>query len=145
MIERLREFDEIISWYGENRPEFRELVAELKLPFQFRRALPDGACHAVDFYAGQTPHGNPRIYCPDLPRTFAVIHPFASSKAWSFQWARIAFFMTALVASLDEWHQTFLPSRTGRWQDVALDSSAALTMQVFLWIVLRRRSAARTA
>ena len=44
--------------------------------------------------------------------------------------------MTAFVASLDEWHQTFLPSRTGRWQDVVLDSFAALCMQVFLWIVL---------
>jgi VanZ family protein len=52
--------------------------------------------------------------------------------------------MTALVASLDEWHQTYLPSRTGRWQDVVLDSSAALVAQVLIWMVLsQRRSATR--
>ncbi len=86
LVERLREFDEIISWYGENRPEFRELVAELGLPFRFLRALPDGGSHAVDFYAAQVRElgveapGNPRIFCPKVPRTFAVIHPFASSR-----------------------------------------------------------------
>jgi ADP-heptose:LPS heptosyltransferase len=87
VIERLRGFDEIISWYGENRPEFQEMVAELGLPFRFLRALPDGSEHAVDFYAAQARGlgaevaGNPRIACPDTPRTFAVIHPFASSQA----------------------------------------------------------------
>jgi ADP-heptose:LPS heptosyltransferase len=87
VIERLRGFDDIISWYGENRPEFRGLVAELGLPLSFLRALPDGSRHAVDFYAAQARGlgaevaGNPRIVCPETPRTFAVIHPFASSLA----------------------------------------------------------------
>ena len=87
VIGRLGEFDEIISWYGENRPEFRELAAELALPFRFLRALPDGRCHAADFYAAQargsggTPAGYPRIVCPETQRTFAAIHPFASSEA----------------------------------------------------------------
>lgn len=55
---------------------------------------------------------------------------------WSIVWAGIAFPMTALVASLDEWHQTFLPSRTGTIRDVALDSVAALVVQVviYLWL-----------
>jgi VanZ family protein len=56
---------------------------------------------------------------------------------WSVVWARIALFMTALVASLDEWHQTFLPSRTGTIRDVVLDSVAALAMQVVLYFVLQ--------
>ena len=64
-----------------------------------------------------------------------------SMRRWTLRWAAIAFAMTALVASLDEWHQTFLPSRTGRWQDVVLDSIAALTVQVFLWMVLRHKRA----
>jgi heptosyltransferase-3 len=87
VVERLRGFDDIVSWYGENRPEFRALVAELGLPFRFFRALPDGSCHAADFYAGQIqewglrPGRFPRIPCPAVPRTFAAIHPFASSKA----------------------------------------------------------------
>ncbi|HVY92352.1 MAG TPA: glycosyltransferase family 9 protein [Bryobacteraceae bacterium] len=87
VVERLREFDDVVSWYGENRPEFRSLVAEWGLPFRFLRALPDGSCHAADFYAEQVrglgvKAGRfPRIPCPDVPRTFAAIHPFASSKA----------------------------------------------------------------
>ena len=87
VVERLRGFDDIVSWYGENRPEFRALIGELRLPFRFLRALPDGSRHAADFYAeqagglGVTPGRFPRIPCPDSLRTFAAIHPFASSKA----------------------------------------------------------------
>jgi VanZ family protein len=55
---------------------------------------------------------------------------------WALRWATIAFFMSALVASLDEWHQTFLPSRTGAISDVMLDSSAALTAQVLIFLYL---------
>jgi len=46
--------------------------------------------------------------------------------------------MTALVACLDEWHQSFLPSRTGNLHDVLLDSTAALIAQVVLFLILRR-------
>jgi VanZ family protein len=65
---------------------------------------------------------------------------------WALRWATIAFFMSVLVASLDEWHQTFIPSRTGAFSDVVLDSFAALTAQllIFLFLTLkpRRMSAA---
>ena len=77
-----------------------------------------------------------------LYRAWRATLPFASRFAWSLQWARISFFMTALVASLDEWHQTYLPSRTGRWQDVVLDSSAALVAQVLIWMFLTQRRGA---
>ncbi len=55
---------------------------------------------------------------------------------WSARWANIAILGTALVASLDEWHQSFLPSRTGRWQDVVLDSCAGIAAQILilLWV-----------
>ena len=55
---------------------------------------------------------------------------------WALRWAAIAFFMSALVASLDEWHQTFIPSRTGTISDVMLDSIAALTAQVLIFLYL---------
>ena len=42
VVERLRSFDSVISWYGSGRPEFRELVRDLGLPFTFLSALPDG-------------------------------------------------------------------------------------------------------
>jgi heptosyltransferase-3 len=88
VVKRLRGFDSVISWYGSGWPEFRELVRDLGLPFTFLSALPDGAGHAVDFYNGQArelgamrPSRFPRIECPPVERTFAVIHPFASGMA----------------------------------------------------------------
>jgi ADP-heptose:LPS heptosyltransferase len=87
-IDRLRSFDSIVSWYGANRPEFRELTATLDLPVTFFPALPDGACHAVDFYNRQavslgaiTPSRFPEIVFPRVTRDCAIIHPFASSPA----------------------------------------------------------------
>jgi VanZ family protein len=60
---------------------------------------------------------------------------------WTLRWATLALLGTAFVASLDEWHQSFIPSRTGRWQDVVLDTSAGLAAQlaIFLWWSMRRR------
>jgi len=55
---------------------------------------------------------------------------------WALRWGAIAFFMSAMVASLDEWHQTFIPSRTGAIRDVILDSCAALTAQLLIFLYL---------
>ncbi len=60
------------------------------------------------------------------------------STRWCLQWATLAFVCTALVASLDEFHQSFLPSRTGTFRDVVLDSSAALVAQIVIFVLLRR-------
>lgn len=57
------------------------------------------------------------------------------TSRWAMRWAAIAFFMSVVVASLDEWHQTFLPSRTGLFSDVVLDSTAALVAQVVIMIL----------
>ena len=48
-------------------------------------------------------------------------------------WAVIAVVFALVVASMDEIHQTFLHSRSGRWQDVAIDASGALLMQLLLY------------
>ena len=60
---------------------------------------------------------------------------------WALRWSAVAFFMSALVASMDEWHQTYLPSRTGAISDVLLDSSAALTAQIVIFLFLRAKTA----
>jgi VanZ family protein len=57
---------------------------------------------------------------------------------WSIAWARVALAMTALVASLDEWHQSFLPSRTGTIRDVLLDTAAGLGAQIMLFFWMSR-------
>ena len=72
--------------------------------------------------------------------TLAVV----GQPSWSFRWAGMAVLGTALVASLDEWHQSYLPSRTGRWQDVVLDSSAAIAVQILLYLFLRKRDSVRS-
>ncbi len=40
LLGELRGFDSIVSWYGANRPEFRDLVRRLELPFTFLPARP---------------------------------------------------------------------------------------------------------
>ena len=70
-----------------------------------------------------------------LFRAWRATLPAVPNVKWTLRWATIALLGAAFVASLDEWHQSFLPSRTGRWQDVVLDTSAALAAQalIFFW------------
>jgi len=62
------------------------------------------------------------------------------------KWATLALIFTAFVASMDEWHQSYIPSRTGTWHDVLLDSTAALVALILIrfWISRRTKSAAAT-
>jgi heptosyltransferase III len=95
LIEELRSFDSIVSWYGSGRDDFREHVAALGLPFVFFPALPEsGTVHATDFYLEQArslalcdSDGIPRINCPGNREDFAVIHPFSGSprKNWPLE------------------------------------------------------------
>ena len=70
-------------------------------------------------------------------RAWKTTIPIIGDPPWSIVWARIAFTLTALVASLDEWHQAFLPSRTGTVNDILLDSTAALAMQMLIYAWMR--------
>jgi len=65
-----------------------------------------------------------------------------SDVKWTLRWATIAVLGTALVASLDEWHQTFIPTRTGTIRDVILDTCAGIAAQtiIFLWWMSKRKS-----
>jgi heptosyltransferase-3 len=85
VVARLRRFDSIVSWYGANRPEFRQFVTEAGLPFEFHQALPDNTKHAVDFYAAQVglaPGAIPKIDPGPVDYHGAIIHhPFASSPS----------------------------------------------------------------
>lgn len=102
---KLESFDTIVSWYGANRPEFREALSSVGSRCEFHGALPppgfDG--HATDFFAQQVgaPLGlTPRVgfesrttdtkrpvrsdIAPSERRRTIVIHPFSGSvrKNW---------------------------------------------------------------
>jgi lipopolysaccharide heptosyltransferase III len=94
LIQELRSFDSIISWYGANRPEFQAVVDRLGLPFRFFTAIPPADCrmHAADFFAAQVSDRHdgtaiPRITCPSGHGGFAAIHPFSGSpkKCWPLE------------------------------------------------------------
>jgi len=97
-VASLTQFDSIVSWYGTNRPEFRDAVAALGLPFRFVPALPDEyyVGYAGDFFLEQVGGSGPalpRIPCPRLDGRFAAIHPFSGSarKNWPIeQFRRVA-------------------------------------------------------
>jgi VanZ family protein len=57
---------------------------------------------------------------------------------WRMRAAVLAVAGTALVASLDEWHQTFLPTRTGMFSDVVLDTIGGMTMCGLVWLICWR-------
>ncbi len=76
-----------------------------------------------------------------LFRAWRATLPAVSNINWTLRWSAIAILGTAIVASLDEWHQSFIPSRTGRWQDVVLDACAGIGAQVLIllwWKIVRK-------
>jgi VanZ family protein len=77
-----------------------------------------------------------------LRGTYWVQHDCASSLKgsiqvqhmwWRSEWAGLAVLCTVLVASVDELHQMSIPSRTGTWHDVFLDTSAAVVSATMVW------------
>ena len=85
VLERLRAFDEIVSWYGGNRAEFREAVARHGLPFRFLEALPprEGETHAADYFLAQVGGAIPGVPAIEVEREGAgciYVHPFSGSR-----------------------------------------------------------------
>ncbi len=55
--------------------------------------------------------------------------------AWRLESSILAIFSTAIVASCDEYHQTFIPSRTGSPYDVLLDTCGATMLCLLVWLL----------
>jgi heptosyltransferase-3 len=93
LLDQLRGFDSIVSWYGSNREEFRAEIRRLGLPFEFFPALPAAGerMYAADFFLAQVGcdgRAIPRVDCaPVEAGDFAVIHPFSGSprKNWPME------------------------------------------------------------
>ena len=81
-----------------------------------------------------------------LRRTLAQIRAaWGRSAVGSVTFSRtaiLAWLGTVFVASMDEWHQSYIPSRTGTWHDVVLDSTAGLVFLIgaYFWLKLRDRA-----
>jgi VanZ family protein len=62
---------------------------------------------------------------------------FGPALAWLNKEMLLAWIGTTFVAGLDEWHQTFIPSRTGTVRDVVLDSIAGVIflLMAYLWLL----------
>lgn len=73
----------------------------------------------------------------------SVLYAYAQQSSGQavrrFRWSAVAVLISALTAILDEWHQSFVASRTGSPRDVALDIFGAILFQL-LWAGFRMRS-----
>ena len=58
---------------------------------------------------------------------------------WRPEWCTIGILATIATAAADEIHQSFIPSRTGRWQDVIIDTCGAALIQLMIYLVAIRK------
>jgi len=70
---------------------------------------------------------------------FAWRFTVPAPRRWTFTWSGLALAVTFFTGSLDELHQSFIPSRTASFRDVMLDVTGALFFQAVIAIVLTRR------
>jgi VanZ family protein len=67
---------------------------------------------------------------------------------WRLEWSFLGVMAAIGMATYDEIHQTFIPSRTGRWQDVIIDTAGAIAIQFVVYLLACRtlkRGAPRSA
>ncbi len=72
-----------------------------------------------------------------LFRAWRETLPSIRNSRWTLRWAAIAVVGTTLVASLDEWHQSYIPSRTGTVHDVILDTCAGVAAQILVFLSVK--------
>jgi VanZ family protein len=68
-----------------------------------------------------------------LRRWGMYLHDF-----WRMEWVVVGMSVTVITASFDEIHQSFMASRTGRWQDVVLDTCGAAVLQIVAYLMSLR-------
>ncbi len=72
--------------------------------------------------------------------------PVSQRSRWHLRAATLAVLVTIVVASLDEFHQSLLPGRTGMIRDVVLDAMGGIFAQIVLllfWSARRRGPAGK--
>jgi VanZ family protein len=76
--------------------------------------------------------------------SFFLMHGVrGNDRGWTLRWAIWAVIIAAGYAGLDEFHQSFVPSRTASPWDALLDTAGASVAQVVLWLWYLQRSGGR--
>ncbi len=117
LIERLKSFDEVVSWYGAAREEFRAALEATGVRARLLTAIPpqNAGCHAVDYYLQQV--GVETGGLESVPRipagrgggaeaAYIAIHPFSGSprKNWPLErFRRVAERLRAETGRGVEW------------------------------------------
>lgn len=60
-----------------------------------------------------------------------------------YKWIALSMLVTFLYACTDEFHQTFIPGRAGRFTDVLIDCTGALVLCIVMACIQRRRMHAK--
>lgn len=63
------------------------------------------------------------------------------SRLRGYRWIGLSMMITFLYACTDEFHQTFVPGRAGRFTDVMIDCTGALIICIFFMFRKKRRAA----
>ncbi len=97
-------------------------------------SVSDAAWAEIHFYVRKTGHfvGYGLVGLSLLRAWWLTLPKFTFLPA-----ALLALLVTAIIASSDEIHQTFLPNRTGAASDVLLDCAGAATQLLLAYLILR--------
>ncbi len=69
-----------------------------------------------------------------------LLHALCANGRPTLSRAALALTVTVLYAASDELHQSLVPDRMGRPQDVAIDTLGAIVGLAVAWFILARRS-----
>ena len=61
------------------------------------------------------------------------------ARPWSWRIAGLALAAVVIYAATDEWHQSFVPNRTGAVRDVVIDTTGGVAGLGVVWLLARRR------
>jgi VanZ family protein len=62
-----------------------------------------------------------------------------SPQRWTLRWSVLAVIVVIIAGSLDEFHQSFVASRTSSFRDVLLDTFGAICLQLILATQMMRK------
>jgi VanZ family protein len=94
----------------------------------FGHRLSPGAAATWNYFIRKTAHLTEYGILSAL--TFRALR--GEKTSWNPRWAIGAIVFAAVIASIDEIHQSFVPSRTGTWHDVLLDVAGAMIVQILI-------------